>query len=148
MKSEEKEAQIKAIQDWCLFILDHFIEIIPRDDYKGILHGMRDVVARGAPLTGMRMAQRDINTWAKGLNREFPSNLNERLREKFGRDLISDNLSIEKVIKRVTKRNAIKTREEFELLRNYLDEFLQDEEKKDTISKIGILLDEFNLKKL
>ena len=149
MKSKDQEAEIKAIQEWCSFILDHFIEIIPPNKEMGVLRSAREAITRGGgPLAGMRMAQRDINTWAKGLNREFPSNLNERLMATFGKNLITDNLSIEKVIERVIKRNSIKTREEFELLSNYLDEFLQDEEKKDTILKIGTLIDKFNVRKI
>jgi len=117
--SETQQSELNFLCDWivelCNFFDDNKLmetQILRVDVEKGKSMGW---------LTGAKEAFNDLNAAARELSTSQISELNRRLREKFGKDLFDADKKLAQKAKKIAERGKIRNEEEYRLLRSYLD---------------------------
>lgn len=78
-------------------------------------------------LKGMNHISRDLNAWAKVLTYDEKIELENILFEKFGEGLSGDKIVME-TIRNILKRNSIKSKTEYRIISEYLNDIDKDDE--------------------
>ena len=117
--SETQQSELNFLCNWSYVLCDFF------DEHK-ILNSktMREGIEKGKTmgyLSGAKDAYRTINSIANELPQTKLTELNRRLREKFGKDLFDADKKLVQKAKKIAERGKIRNEEEYRLLRSYLD---------------------------
>ena len=129
---KNKEAEILFMKNWMMEIADFYINAgdnnmlqlkldlelyYQKKNYAGIKAGFNDI--------------NDINDIASDLPKEELTELNRRLKERFGKTLYDFQKNTDKKIAQILKRRKIRNEEEFRLAQMHIDRIFQDTEKEE-----------------
>jgi len=117
--TENQLSELMQMKDWINYITSYFVELghssfstwkvdIPTDYNRN-------------HITGFRQAFNDICLMAHDLLPTQLTELNRRLKERFGKNLFDTDKNLAKKAKKIGVRGKIKNEDEYRLLRAYLD---------------------------
>jgi len=117
--SEKQIQELTFYKDWSNCIMHYFSELTG----DNTTHALIDIPKTYYPniVSGFKQGYNDMNTWAGYLAPSQLSELNRRLREKFGKDLFDADKKLVQKAKKIAERGKIRNEEEYRLLRSYLD---------------------------
>jgi len=129
--SQSELDEINFILEWTNFIYNFYVEtgseffknfIIDKIDTSQYISGL---------LQGGRESLNDANDSAFDLPKEEFTELNRRLKERFGKTLYDFQKNTDKKIAQIIKRRKIRNEEEFRLAQMHIDRIFQDTEKEE-----------------
>jgi hypothetical protein len=127
--TEQQLNELNFIRDWCNLIINYLVELgeiklngweitIKENFQKGYIEGVRDTL-------------NDMNTVGFDLPKEEFTELNRRLKERFGKTLYDFQKNSDKKIAQIIKRRKIRNEDEFRLAQMHIDRIFQDTEKEE-----------------
>jgi len=125
---EKELEELEFICEWCNFICDYFVELGDQDIYEKIEIPEN---YQKAYLFSYREAFRDINDTAQEMSQSEFTELNRRLKERFGKTLYDFQKNTDKKIVQILKRRKIRNEDEFRLAQMHIDRIFQDTEKEE-----------------
>ena len=117
--STAKQKELVFLNDLTLLITNYFIEI-GETDLKVILEDI-DTAFKNGWITGFREGLNDLVLEALELPTDQLTELNRRLKERFGKDLFDMNQKLEKRIQAIIKRKKVRNDEESRMIAVFLD---------------------------
>ncbi|WP_439488528.1 hypothetical protein [Algoriphagus sp.] len=137
MELEYLRARSNAIVNFMIkknpedLILNQYIEIIEKTFARKDLKGMRTI-------------GRDVNAWAKALSQKDFIELDDLLKVQLGDDLTMDKISY-KSISDVLQRGFIKSKEEYRMVYEYMQDVSEDDPFAGSRSEMEYLLKLFKI---
>lgn len=124
---------VEFIRQWCIAILQFMADEYDEQEsfqgrsYKQYYMMQMDVFINPPHLvlSGFKQAYNDINQLALREAKELKK-LNAVLQEKFGCSLIDETALIEKTIKKIVKRGRISNDTEYDLVKSFIDDRIND----------------------
>ena len=128
--TEKHKEEIIFLKDWCNIIYSFYVEIGVSDFEDWII---TDAEMNEHPqlLRGLKETFVDTNDLTLDLSKEEFTELNRRLKERFGKTLYDFQKNTDKKIAQIIKRRKIRNEEEFRLAQMHIDRIFQDTEKEE-----------------
>ena len=117
--SKEKQEELDFLKEWSFTIAYYFIEI-GISNYKLFIEAAEKGYKENC-LKCFQVSITDINIDALELPTDQLTELNRRLKERFGKDLFDMNQKLEKKIQAIIKRKKVRNDEEFRMIAAFLD---------------------------
>jgi len=127
--SQNQLDELYFLQNWSNFICDTLAEF----GYESFAdwHIYVEENYQNGYIEGFREGVNDINESAFDLPKEEFTELNRRLKERFGKTLYDFQKNTDKKIAQSIKRRKIRNEEEFRLAQMHIDRIFQDTEKEE-----------------
>jgi hypothetical protein len=140
-----KEGEIKRIQEkfmiFYTYLKSKYSEIAFYDQMKEIVDGL----VAGKNLQGLRHVEKELNGWLKEMEPEDVMQVNLLLQKEFGNDpLEGERTTQQLVLNQIVKRGVIKTKEEYEIVLQRVEEIHNDSSRKDEVNNLNLLLAAFH----
>lgn len=135
---KKKLDEITRLKEWGLTILQYILEISKEENKFFLME--RDAIKEcdnKIKLSQLKMAIKDLNEMASGLNVMYLKELNRRLRNKFGSDLCTIDKRMAKRMESVLKRGKIHNDDEYIRVSEWIDHLLWDPDKENQQSDIA-----------
>jgi len=128
--TEKHKEEIIFLKDWCNIIYSFYVEIGVSDFEDWII---TDAEMNEHPqlLRGLKETFVDTNDLALDLSKEEFTELNRRLKERFGKTLYDFQKNTDKKIAQIIKRRKIRNENEFRLAQMHIDRIFQETEKEE-----------------
>jgi len=128
--TEKHKEEIIFLKDWCNIIYSFYVEIGVSDFEDWII---TDAEMNEHPqlLRGLKETFVDTNDLALDLSKEEFTELNRRLKERFGKTLYDFQKNTDKKIAQIIKRKKIRNEDEFRLAQMHIDRIFQETEKEE-----------------
>jgi len=132
MKTLKKEhiEELEFLTNWCIFIIEFENEIF-EDEFAEMTISDFNKAKEQNNLKGMRLAFNDMNDEVFDLPKEEFTELNRRLKERFGKTLYDFQKNTDKKIAQILKRRKIRNEDEFRLAQMHIDRIFQETEKEE-----------------
>ena len=127
---QQKELHILHDQLETIILFHIDLQIIEGFDYA--LKMLKHVFSIGA-ISAMRESFNDIVEISMELPSDQLTELNRRLKEKFGKNLFDLNKKLEKKIQAIIKREKVRNDEEYRMIKAFLDTIWDVEGKEDEV---------------
>lgn len=108
-------------RDWCLLVVNFLLR--EGDPFRGQLIEVIDGCVERGDKRGLSMVKGDLGQWARGYPAERVNELNSILVRRLGVGIGS----VENRINRILKRGEIRTRKDYEIVEERLDQISQME---------------------
>ena len=122
--------EIYFMRDWCNEIYTFYVSI-GYDLFKDWIIELKEEDFKKSLLQGLREAFNDTNDFTTDLSKDELTELNRRLKERFGKTLYDFQKNTDKKIAQIIKRRKIRNEEEFRLAQMHIDKIFQDIEKEE-----------------
>jgi len=126
---KNKEDEILFMKNWMMEIADFYINA--GDNNMLQLKLDLELYYQKKIYAGIKAGFNDINDIASDLPNEDFTELNRRLKERFGKTLYDFQKNTDKKIAQIIKRRKIRNEEEFRLAQMHIDRIFQDTEKEE-----------------
>jgi len=128
---KEKQIELEFLVNWCIFIRQFEFDVLKMTSFfDEDIHDLQEAI-RTSNIKGMKMAFHDINENSLFYSKEIITELNRRLKERFGKTLYDFQKNTDKKIAQIIKRRKIRNEEEFRLAQMHIDRIFQDTEKEE-----------------
>ena len=144
--SEEQARELEHIKDWCLAILHFLMERDGAEIWKDFLEVVATTYERNN-LTGLRSVFRDINEMAGGMALKDKIELNRRLFDRFGKNLLTESKKDLARLRRIMDAGKIRTEVECRLILERVDQIYMLEDQRAELDTLNTLLVEYHRKK-
>jgi len=126
---KNKEDEILFMKNWMMEIADFYINA--GDNNMLQLKLDLELYYQKKIYAGIKAGFNDINDIASDLPKEEFTELNRRLKERFGKTLYDFQKNTDKKIAQIIKRRKIRNEDEFRLAQMHIDRIFQDTEKEE-----------------
>jgi len=126
---KNKEDEILFMKNWMMEIADFYINA--GDNNMLQLKLDLELYYQKKIYAGIKAGFNDINDIASDLPKEEFTELNRRLKERFGKTLYDFQKNSDKKIAQIIKRRKIRNEEEFRLAQMHIDRIFQDTEREE-----------------
>ena len=113
------QKELDFLYEWLIFVVNFYIE----KEYKHfdtVIESIEAIYSKNL-VKGLRAAFNNIVIDSIELPTDHLTELNRRLKERFGKDLFDMNKKLESKIQAIIKREKVKNDEEYRLVKAFLD---------------------------
>ncbi len=104
--SIKKQQELDYLYEWLVFVINFYIEK-GYNHFDSVIEAMKDIYSKKI-IQGLREAFNDIIIDSIELPTDQLTELNRRLKERFGKDLFDMNKKLEKKIQAIIKRKKVR----------------------------------------
>jgi hypothetical protein len=141
--SEQRTAELEVVKEWCCLIMDFIIE---REGQTGI-EVFRDITIQlyeNKNLRGIKQLSSEINDLAGALREADFADLNQKLLEKFGKNLVSEANKVRDEVNKIVENGKIRSAKEYRLVSQRAEEIYAYDEYRAELEVLNGLLIDFN----
>ena len=139
-KQKERETEAIALGNWCNAVLDGFSQLGSSPTISA-LQSVVSVALKRKSVAQLRTIRRDLSEWLRGLS---PTQRATVLARVAASDPLADDEEV--VVRRAIERGKIKTLDEYETLRVWLEFAQDDKERSQDVQVVDALLTKFGTK--
>lgn len=136
MTRRQRSAEIVELRDMCVTILSAGAG----GDIQALMISAANQAAEAGNLRGLREFYKDCVEMADNLSRDARAELDQRLRDRFGRGLDDQLAENEKLVEAVRRRGAVRTENEYREAERYVEQIFEDSDKDELRYQLQALL--------
>ena len=135
--TQEEHKELDFLKEWTFLVVNYFIEI--GDSVFSLFIEDGEKAYQNNCLKCFQVSLDDINSGALELEPDQFTELNRRLKEKFGKNLFDMNDKLEKKINSIIERKKVRNNEEFRMIAAFLDTIRDVEGKEEEVDVLESL---------
>ena len=143
---------LENYRDYALFLVEALIPQKAINEHDKSISEMRDYMIslieyqyEQKSITKVKKVVSELELWVRNVNSSFLFFVKDDIKSMF--NIRIDSNKEEQKVKSILKYGLIKTEKEYRLVRSYIEIFEMDKSKQKIVTKLMILLDEFDLGK-